>query len=162
MTLTGTFVGLSGYLKFSVQVTDGMGATATVAPTFWMYDHISLASAATCGPIYFRIGCRTSLPYSGGILSGPPSVTITGAQGTLCSYTPAGALTCSPTTSVPAGFTAVAGGGVVSVSVAGDPNGAYHTYRGTVTLVIQDQGLCSTGSYCQSGVAVVTVDLNGG
>jgi putative Ig domain-containing protein len=162
LSLSGTFAGLSGYLLFTVQVTDSLGASAAVTPKFWLYDHISLASAATCGPIYFRIGCRTSLPYSGGILSGPPSVTITGAQGTLCSYTPAGALTCSTTTSVPAGFTAVAGGGVVSVSVAGDPNGAYHTYKGTVTLVIQDQGLCGRGSYCQSGVAVVTVDLNGG
>jgi hypothetical protein len=162
LSLSGTFGGASGYLLFTVQVTDSLGASAAVNPKFWMYDHISLASGATCGPIFFRIGCRTSLPYSGGILSGPPSVTITGAQGTLCSYNAAGALTCSPTSSVPAGFTAVAGGGVVSVSVAGDPNGAYHTYRGTVTLVIQDQGLCSAGSYCQSGVAIVTVDLNGG
>ena len=162
LSLTGTFVGSSGYLFFTVQVTDSLGASASVTPKFQLYDHISLASAATCGPIYFRIGCRTSLQYSGGILSGPPTVSITGAQGTLCTLTLAGALTCSPTTSLPAGFSAVAGGGVVSVSVAGDPNGAYHTWRGTVTLVIQDQGLCSTGSYCQSGAAVVTVDLNGG
>jgi hypothetical protein len=162
LSLTGTFVGSSGYLIFTVQVTDSLGATATVTPKFWLYEHISLASAATCGPIYFRIGCQTSLAYSGGILGGPPSVSITGAQGTLCTQSVTGAITCTTTTSMPAGFTAVAGGGVVSVSVAGDPNGAYHTYRGTVTLVIQDQGLCSTGSYCQSGVAVVTIDLNGG
>ncbi len=162
LTLTGTFVGLSGYLNFTVQVTDSFGATASVGVTFWMYDHISLASAATCGPIFFRIGCRTTLGYSGGIPGGPPSVTITGAQGNLCTYNAAGALTCNPTTAVPSGFTAVAGGGAVSVSVAGDPNGAYHTYRGTVTLVVVDQDLCGSNSYCQSNVAVVTVDLNGG
>src|SRR5712691_12311269 len=49
LSLSGTFVGLSGYLQFSVQVSDSLGATASVAPVFWMHEHSSFAGGnVTC------------------------------------------------------------------------------------------------------------------
>src|SRR2546428_9996059 len=75
LTLTGTFVGSSGYLQFTVQVTDTMGATATVAATFWMYDHIALAGDnTTCYRVF--TSCSLRLQISGGVPDGRPNVVI--------------------------------------------------------------------------------------
>jgi len=53
LSLKGTFGGLTGYLQFTVQVTDALGATDTVSPTFWMYPHIALAGdSTTCVNIF--------------------------------------------------------------------------------------------------------------
>lgn len=65
LSLKGTFTGLSGYLQFTVQVTDALGASASVSPTFWMYPHVSLGSG-TCGNANSPGKCTVTLAYSGG------------------------------------------------------------------------------------------------
>jgi putative Ig domain-containing protein len=162
LSLTGTFTGLSGYLQFSVQVTDSLGVTASVAPIFWMHPHISVAASATCGPIYFRIGCASAFAYSGGTPGGTPSASVTKASATLCTQTAAGGYVCGPTTSVPPGFSTSVGSGKLVVSVPADPNGPYYTWTGTITMVLTDQSLCAASTRCVSGAATLTVDLNGG
>jgi large repetitive protein len=162
LSLNGTFIGLPGRLQFTVQVTDGFGATATISPRYNLLPHISVGPAATCGPIYYLIGCKTAVPYSGGTPNASPTVKITGASGTLCTRQVTGAITCAPSSSLPPGFSATAGGGSVAISVPAGSQSYYFTYLGNVTFILVDQSLCSAGANCASPTSTVKVDLNGG
>jgi hypothetical protein len=146
LSLSGTFVGLSGYLNFTVQVTDSFGATASIAVTFWMYGHISLANGACSGN--YATGCSVRIPYSGGI--GTPSVQVVGI-GPNPGWTTA--------TQPPAGSSATLSGGYVVVSV---PKGLIAGYGAIWTLVLTDQSLCAAGTYCTSRAATVTIGVQGG
>jgi hypothetical protein len=159
LTLTGTFVGSSGYLLFTVQVTDGFGATASVTPKFWMYDHISL-SGGTCYSTYYLFPCNASLPYSGGIPGGPPTVSVLSASGSYCIRGVAGGWVCNPSSNLPPNFSATVSGGSVIVSVPASPNSPFE-YNGTVTLGLTDQDQCGSGTYCSTG-ATVQVTFAGG
>jgi len=150
LSLTGTFVGSSGYLFFAVQVTDSLGASASVTPKFQLYDHISLTSGSCLGN--FNTGCSVRLPYSGGI--GNPSVQITGV-GPYCGVTPCLTASGPP----PPGYGLTVGGGVVTVSI---PSGIMAGYHATWTLVLTDQGLCASGRYCASAPATVSINVYGG
>jgi len=139
LALKGTFTGLSGYLQFSVQVTDSLGATATVAPLFWMYQHIFLASDnTTC----FRIfaDCSLRLKISGGVPQGKPSVAI------------ASVASAAP---LPAGYTLTVSGGYVNLFIPRPGNG----YFGVWTLVLTDHTLCAAGTYCTSPGATVNIGI---
>ena len=147
LTLTGTFTGLSGYLRFSVQVTDSLGATATVAPTFWMYQHISFADGTVtcfysgCGNAYYP---PAKLPYTGGI--GTPTVRVISWAPT-CDFPP-----CGP----PPAPTVSAGGGLVTITVPGSSGGS--GYKAVLKLLLTDGSLCAAGTYCSvAGTVSVTV-----
>lgn len=157
LSLTGTFTGLPGRLQFTVQITDGFGATATIAPKYNLLPHLSVGSSSSCGPVSYLMGCATSVPYSGGTPNSSPSVMVTGASATLCTLAVTGALTCAPTTSVPPGFRAAAGGGSVSISVPGTKT--FYTYSGTVTFQLVDQSQCAAGSNCRSTTSTISVNL---
>jgi hypothetical protein len=159
LSLSGTFGGASGYLVFTVQVTDSLGASAAVTPKFWMYDHISLAGG-TCYSTYYLFPCSVSLPYSGGILGGPPTVTVVSASGSFCTRAVTGGWVCNPSSNLPPNFSATVAGGSVIVSVPASPNSPFE-YDGTVTLGLTDQGLCGSGAYC-STTAAVKVTFAGG
>jgi len=161
-SLQGTFTTVANYWQFEVAATDAFGETASVSPVFLVFPHISVGASATCGPIYFRIGCTSTFAYSGGTPGGTPSARVTNASGTLCTQTLAGGYVCGPTTSLPLGFSTSAGGGKLIVSVPADPNGPYYTWAGTITMVLTDQSLCAVSTRCTSGAATLTVDLNGG
>jgi putative Ig domain-containing protein len=150
LTLTGTFTGLSGYLRFSVQVTDSYGATATVAPLFWMYQHIALASGNCTGN--FITGCSVRLPYSGGI--GTPSVK-------LVSVGPNPNQGCWPPTATqpPAGYGLTVSGGGVVVSI---PKGVGNGYGAVWTLQLTDQGVCAANTNCVAPLATVTIGVQCG
>ena len=152
LSLTGTFTGLSGYLRFSVQVTDSLGATATVSPLFWMYQHISLVGG-TCYSTYYPFPCRASLPWSGGIPGGAPTVTVLSATGSFCTRSVTGAWVCNPSSNPPPNFSATVAGGSVTVSVPASPNYPFE-YDGTVTLGLANQDPCGSGSYCSTSAAV--------
>jgi len=148
-------------LQFTVQVTDGFGATALITARYNLIPHISFGGSATCGPIYYRIGCQVKLPYTPGWPNASPQVRVTGASATYCSYNAQRMLICGPTSSPPPGFSATAGGGTVTATVP--PGGyTYWTYSGTVTIVLIDPTPCGPGINCSSGAATLTVDLNGG
>jgi hypothetical protein len=150
LSLTGTFVGLSGFLKFTVQVTDSFGAAASVGVTFWMYDHISLASG-TCSGNYLT-GCSVRIPYSGGI--GTPSVKLVseGQNSNQGCWT-------RTATQPPTGYGLSVSGGYVVVSI---PKGLIGGYGAVWTLLLTDQSLCAAGTYCTAPVATVTIGVQCG
>ena len=144
LSLSGTFKGLSGWIQFTVQVGDAMGATASLSPKFWMYDHIAL-SGGTCGP--GRISCKVTLPYSGGTPGQQPSLTATGWTGALkCGFgtvpqpcqQPALAVTYPP--------------GSVSVTLTYQA-GSIPTY-GILTLQLTSTDPCGSASNCSASASV--------
>jgi hypothetical protein len=162
LSLNGTFTGLPGRLQFTVQVTDGFGATTLITPRYNLLPHISFPGGAiTCS--YF--GCTggpgsspaKQLPYSGG--AGTPSVRVTGWSGT-CDYPPCGPPTATggfaPTPSAP---TVSASAGYVSVAVLGSNGGS--GYKGVLTLMLTDTNLCGPGIYCSSSGTVNIVVQSG-
>ena len=152
LTLNGTFKGLPGRLQFTVQVTDGLGVTATISPTFNMIPHISFPGGQVGGQGSSTCpwpGCSRQLPYFGG--AGTPRVQITGwsVPASYCSpnYRP-----CIP----PPTPIVSAGGRQVTITVPG-PGQAYGGgYQGTLYLLLTDQKLCGASTYC-SAAGTVTV-----
>jgi len=158
LTLNGTFVGSSGYLKFTVQVTDGFAATATVAPTFWMYDHISFSGSALCKGSYVA-PCSANLAYSGGVPGGAPSANVVG----FAQYCP-GAFCYPMPTAVPPTFSVTVSGGSVTVTVQKACGGACGSgWGGIVNLNLTDHSLCAAGTNCTSpGMAAFTIYMVAG
>ncbi len=151
LSLTGTFTGSSGYLKFSVQVTDSFGATASVAPTFWMYQHISLGGGGCQPPTFWPDGCKMKLPYGGGIPNAAVAVRVAAVN----ISQPAGATAYE-------GLTLSASGGIVYVTIPGSNRNYINGLNGTLTLVVTDHSPCGPGPvYCESAVTVA-VNVSGG
>lgn len=152
LALKGTFGGLTGYLQFTVQVTDALGVTTTIAPTFWMYPHISLQSGSCSGN--YGTGCTVRLPIAGGIPGSAPSVRLvreTANPNQGC---------WSPTsTSLPSGYSLSVGGGYVTVTI---PKGIINGYGAVWALVVTDQSLCAASVYCTSPEATVTIGVQCG
>ena len=163
LSLNGTFTGLPGRLQFTVQVSDGFGATALITARYNLLPHISFPGPGLCAGDY-NTPCAAQIPYSGGTPGGSPRVNIVG-YGQFCQPT-----FCYPKpTSPPPSFVATASGGYVAVSVkkacgyvyptGGCPSGWY----GILYLNLTDQSLCGAGAYCTSPeVAAITVRIVGG
>jgi hypothetical protein len=152
LSLTGTFVGSSGYLLFTVRVTDSLGATAAVTPKFWMYDHISLVGG-TCS--YGVAPCTVRLQYSGGTPNVPASMNVDGWAGGSCYLA---ALVVCPEPPI----SATVGGGIVSITISQyPPNSGYRNPQGTFTLSLTDQDSCGAGASCTSGGASLKLVYTG-
>ena len=147
LALKGTFTGLSGYLQFSVQVTDSLGATATIAPLFWMYPHIALAG----GSCLTYHTCQVTLKYTGGTPRSSLSVTVSNwVSSSKC-------LSFFQAPCAPAPVTAASAGSGSVVIDLGDPQQAPR-WIGTYTVTLTDQNLCGPGVHC-SATASLVVDL---
>jgi len=156
LSLTGTFTGQKGYLQFTVQVTDSLGASDTVSPTFWMYPHISLGSGSCYSSFYRTTDCTAILPISGGTPSDAFRVVLVSATGTVC--TPTGA----PMSPPPPMFSATVVGQSVKATVPAQPNTtSWCGYTGTVTLKLTDSNLCGASTYC-SATATVAMRIQAG
>ena len=145
LSLSGTFGGLSGYLKFTVQVTDAMGARATISPTFWMYQRISLAGNTCTG----RAGCKVTLAYTGGTPGPQPSAAPIGWVGSN---------SCGSVAPLPCpqpGFAVTYQPGLVMVVLTYQAN--YPATFGTLTVQITEGNLCASGVHCSSSAAVSVV-----
>ena len=145
LSLNGTFTGASGWLQFTVQVRDALGATSSLSPKFWMYDHISL-SGATCGPS--RIQCTVTLPYSGGL----PGAQVTAAP------TAWAAGNCGFTAQFPCpepNFSASYQPGSIKLTLTYQPN--YPATFGTLTVQLTSSDPCGTASKCSSSASVKVV-----
>ncbi len=166
LALKGTFTGQKGYLQFTVQVTDSLGAIDTVSPTFWMYPHIVLTGGTIPSNPQFPCwwtgydpanapGCQAKFPYKGGTPgAGTPTVSASWAS-YACSYPPA----C---THAPAMPTITVGNGVITVSV---PQGTFAStsgYVGTLTITLTNQDICSAGPARCSTSANVTITQQSG
>lgn len=168
MSLAGTFGGQPGYLQFTVQVTDSLGATSSISPTFWMYKHISWSGTYTCFGGY-NTPCQTAtISFSGGLPGGRPTVKIVGV-GDWCPVD----YFCQPgTTDPPDTFNAAVSkvsargaqtGGTVTVTVQGACGGSCgNGYSGAIKVVIVDQASCSASTKCTSGPATVDVYIAAG
>lgn len=152
LSLNGTFTGLPGRLQFTVQVTDGFGATALITARYNLIPHIAL-SGATCRYNYFP--CLVKLPYSGGIPNGSPSLKVTGWAGGSC-YVGGISSTC-PAPSL----SATASGGTVSITMGPVPGNQYLYPSGTFTVVLIDATPCGPGVNCSSGAVSVPVEWTG-
>jgi len=144
LSLTGTFGGLSGYLKFTVQVADAMGGSATIAPTFWMYDRIALAGGTCTG----RGGCKVTLAYTGGMPGPQPTAAATVWAGANCGFT-------APFACPQPAFAATYQAGLVTVVLTYQAN--YPATFGTLTVQITESNFCAPGVHCSSGAAVAVV-----
>jgi hypothetical protein len=145
-SLSGTFIGQTGWVQFTVQASDALGATTTISPKFWMYPHISLAGGS-CYQIF--TACSVKLAISGGVPNGSPSVALTGEA-----PTGQGCWPQSPTP-LPAGYTLTVSGGYVNLYIPRPGNG----YGAVWTLVLTDHTYCSAGSYCTSSPATVNIGI---
>lgn len=151
LSLAGTFTQRAQFWQFTVVVTDALGQTASITPTFYVYPHVSLASGSCQLPDSWFDGCKMKLPYTGGTPGGTPSVKVTAVNIT----NPSGA-------SVYQGLTVSASGGYVYVTIPGS-NPAYgNGLDGTLTLVLTDQSPCGSGpTNCSSAPATETVQVQG-
>jgi len=147
LALAGTFTQRAQFWQFTVLVTDALGQTTTISPTFYVFPHISLASGSCFG---IFTDCSLKLAISGGLPGGTPSVS-------LAAVGPAAGRGCWPPnpTPLPAGYSLTVGGGYVTVFVPRPSSG----YGGVWTLVLTDQSLCSAGTYCVSPSATASIGI---
>lgn len=166
LALAGKFTGLTGYLPFTVQVADALGAATTITPTFWMYPHIAVSGGtipAGTAPCYWtgagpgNPGCTASFSYSGGT----PNGGVPAAFASWASYSQ----TCypGPAPCPPPPMPAISvAGGLVTISVPAGGSTWINGYKGTLTVVLKNQDLCSPGPAACSASASVVITQQGG
>ncbi len=154
LSLLGTFTGQSGYLQFSVQVTDALGATSTVSPTFWMYPLIALAGDSTTCFLIFT-DCNLKLKITGGVPSGNPSVALVGELPQPGDPARGGCWNQQQATPLPTGYRLTVSGGSVNLFIPRPGSG----YGGIWTLVLTDHTLCAASTNCKSGPATVHIGI---
>ena len=149
LSLKGSFKGSSGWLQFTVKVTDSLGATASVSPKFWMYDHISLASGGCM--VFSGQTCSAKLHISGGVPGDQFSVKL------IANNPPGPQQGCGSYGPPPAGSYGVSGSDVVIAIPGTWPNSS--GYGAIWILQVSDTALCAASTPCSSnqGTAVVEV-----
>lgn len=165
-SLTGTFSGQTGWVQFTVQATDSLGASTTISPKFWMYPHISLSGGpiptspnSICfWPGYDPVnspGCRAQFPYSGGT---PNSGTVS-ASASWVSYTWNGGAVCASSPPVP---TIAVGSGEITVTIPRAVGCGTNGYKGTLAITLTNQDLCSPATApCSTSANVVITQASG-
>ncbi|HUY74341.1 MAG TPA: putative Ig domain-containing protein [Candidatus Dormibacteraeota bacterium] len=147
LSLAGTFTQRAQFWQFTVLVTDALGQTTSITPTFYVFPHISLASGS-CEAIF--TACTLQLAFSGGTPGGTPTVKLTAV-----STNPNKGCWDPAATTPPSGYTLSVGGGHVSVFVPRPGNG----YAAIWTLVLTDQSVCALSTYCASPGATATIGI---
>ncbi len=142
LALAGTFTQRAQYWQFTVVVTDALGQTTSITPTFFVFPHISFAAVTVTCPYN---GCGATVPYQGG--SGTPNVQVAGWK-TTCTSAP-----CNVPPKVSAGA------GTVSINVLPWVN--TNGYQGTLTLTLTDNSLCGAATYCSTSGTVNVVVQTG-
>jgi hypothetical protein len=157
MTLSGLVLGggfPAGTYSLSVQVTDKLGAQATVVANWSIYGPAKLSAGGGCSASANPPFCTAAgWSYSGGHPTVAPKVVIVGYS-QYCD--PNGFCYPIPTTPPPQ-WSAVAKGGVVSISAGGVACNA-PAYGGYVTLALVDTTVCATTQ--QSNQAKLLVNLS--
>jgi len=154
LSLAGTFTAQAKFWQFTVNITDALGATASISPTFYVFPHVSLASGSCLGN--FGTGCTVRLPISGGTPNGTPAVAIVNSGP---NNSPPPSCWSRTATQPPNGYSITVGGGFVTVTI---PKGIGNGYGAIWSLVLTDQSLCAPGSYCTSPAATVTIGVQCG
>lgn len=152
LSLNGTFGGQTGWVQFTVQASDSLGATSTIAPKFWMYPHISLAGSATCSGNY-GTGCTASLAISGGVPGTGVSVSL------VSNVAHTGGCWNATAQPPPPGSTLTASGGAVTVQI---PKNLINGYGGIWTVVVTSTDLCGPNNYCGTNQGTFTIGVQCG
>jgi hypothetical protein len=152
LSLNGTFTGSSGWLQFTVQVSDALGATASLSPKFWMYDHISLASGG-CS-VFYGNACTTQLQISGGVPNDHFTVKL------IANNPPGPNQGCGSPGPEPGGSLGVSGSNVV-INIPGLWP-ASSGYGAVWILQVTDSALCGPSTYCSSNQATAVVEVQCG
>jgi hypothetical protein len=145
LTLNGTFGGQPGYLQFAVQVGDAFGGVATVSPTFWMYQHVSLSGGTCASGQRFGTGCTVTLTYSGGSAGQRVTLAPTG-------WTPG---SCSLSAFIPCAqpsFSVSYQPSQVIVTLTYGAN--YPNTHGTLAVRLSSTDLCGPGVSCTAGASI--------
>ena len=152
LALAGTFTQRAQFWQFTVLVTDALGQTTTLSPTFYVFPHISLASGACSGN--YVTGCLVRLPITGGTPGGTPTVKLVsiGQNPTRGCWSPAN-------TAPPTGYGLSVGGGYVTVSI---PAGLINGYGAVWALTLTDGSLCGANANCVSPTATVAIGVQCG
>lgn len=165
LNIVGTFTGVNSYWQFTVQVTDSLGATVTISPTFNVYRHITITQTSwLCGNS--PSSCQLSIPYVGGTPGGKPTmkvIGVTGFRGNGGAVTETQAVTGGcvsvATSKPPPWMTASASGGVLTFSMPPQPNAPCNHYSGRLTVVLVDQSPCGSPANCTSNAAVIDIEV---
>lgn len=146
LALAGTFTQRAQFWQFTVLVTDALGQTTTISPTFYVFPHISLASGSCIGGYTGGNGpgCQVRIPYAGG--AGSLSVKIVNNVANV-----QGCYSFGPP---PTGYSLSVGGGYVTVTIPGNIGSGYGAIW---TLGVTDQGLCAASTFCASAPATVNI-----
>lgn len=155
-SLSGTFVGQTGWVQFTVQAADSLGATTTISPKFWMYPHISLQGSTTCLGSY-NTGCQANLTISGGVPSAGVSVTLVSNVAN-----PAKGCWNMQPLPPPAKSTLTASGGAVNVYIPPAPEPNAGGYGAVWTVMVTSTDLCGASQYCSSNQGTVTIGVQCG
>lgn len=164
LALSGTFTGLTGWLQFTVTVTDGLGATASVSPKFYMYPHITLQGSATCYGNYVT-GCTAQLAIGGGVPGSSVTVQLL-AEAQNPNPNPAnnnpGKCWTLATTAPPAKSSITVSGGTVNVYIPPAPEPFADGYGAIWTVQVTSSDVCGAGVNCVSNQATVTIGVQCG
>jgi hypothetical protein len=149
LAMAGTFTSPAKFWQFTVLVTDSLGATTTITPTFYVYPHLALAGGSCDGG--YGGGCKVSLAYSGGTPGGTPAVQITSIAANTQGCYPS-----NPGSQPPAGYTMSASGGVVTITIPGNIGSGYGAIW---TLSLTDQSPCTASTRCSAAPATVSIKV---
>lgn len=150
LSLVGGFP--AGSFGLTVQVTDKLGATATVAAKWSIYSPAALKSGGDCiDYTQTPTDCSVRWSYSGGSPSSAPKLVILGYKSS-CSHFGS---PCATPTAPPPGWKTSVSGGVITISAGS--SACTVTYYGVVRLALVDQAPCATT--LQSNEVDLTVDL---
>ena len=148
LTLTGQFPppGPLGQFDLTVQVSDKFGAKRTVKANWYVFPHIQFVNnAATCFATISPSCSTQQLTYAGGTPGKDPKVVVTSVNAPNYKNV------------LPVGFSAVAKGGTIYVTIPAQPNNG--NWNGTITVKVVDLSPCGPGSNCSSGLATITVRI---
>lgn len=158
LSLAGNFPSVAQFWQVNVTVTDALGATASLAPTFYVWAHIKMgASKMSCG--YPVNPCVAQFPYSGGTPGGGVSASVKISAYSQTCVTPAP--NCPPPPDV---VSAKVGSGVVQITVVlGTPNPAWMSngWSGTLSVILTDSSPCGPGN-CNTGAVPVSISVGAG
>ena len=163
LSLAGSFPSLAQFWQFTVVITDSLGATASLSPIFYVYQHIKFTKTSwVCGT--GTAPCTLLIPYIGGTPGGRPTVTITAVAG----YGGAGSALISgnsalagcskqvPTTKPPSWGQLSAAGGTLTYALAALPSN-YCSYIGRIVIELVDQSPCGSPQFCTSNAATIDI-----
>lgn len=155
-SLSGTFTGQTGWVQFTVQASDSLGATTTIAPKFWMYPHISLQGSTTCSGNY-NTGCQASLKIAGGVPGSDVSVALVSNVAN-----PAQGCWNTQPLPPPTKSSLTTGGGAVNVYIPPAPEPNAGGYGAVWTVVVTSTDICGSGQGCSSNQGTVTIGVQCG